>query len=146
VAVQEAREVDRSVRDAWIVRTAGFTCGRIAAMKDALRGGDASDPVRRAIRHYGIDPARLKDLAEMVLEALKTVETTVSAQAEDRDAAQRILSIVEEFGGKHGISLDDIVKKAARWGLTAAEVRNTVGILLSEDECYQPARGVIKRL
>jgi hypothetical protein len=146
VAVQEAREVDRSVRDAWVVRTAELTFARLVELKEALGGGDASDPVQRAIRHYRIDAARVKDLAEMVRDALKNVGATVSGPAEERDAAQRILSIVEEFGGKSGIPMDDIVKKAARWGLTAAEVRETVGILLSEDECYQPARGVIKRL
>lgn len=146
VAVREAREVDRNVRDAWILRTAEFTFGRIDEMKHALSGGEASESIQRALGHYRIDPARLKDLAEMVLDALKNVETTVSVPTEERDATRLILSIVEEFGGKSGIPLDDIVRKAARWGLTEAEVRETVGILLSEDECYQPARGVIKRL
>mgnify|MGYP001118789837 FL=1 len=53
---------------------------------------------------------------------------------------------MKEHGGKTGIPLDEIVKRAAGRGLTPQDVQAAVEALCRDDECYQPTRGTFRIL
>jgi DNA replicative helicase MCM subunit Mcm2 (Cdc46/Mcm family) len=59
---------------------------------------------------------------------------------------EKILTIIRESAGVKGIPLSDIVTQAGRSGIGEREVRETIRILIEEDECYQPAKEVFKPL
>ena len=146
VAVGDARGVERRVRDLWVVRTAALTCRRIQAMASALSSGTGPESLLQAIRHYGTGRASLQELARMAQESLKSVDLQITPPAPGPDPVQVVLGIVEEHGGKKGIPVGEIISIAAGSGISAEQARQAVETLLREDECYQPQKGVIRRL
>ncbi|MDI9633978.1 MAG: hypothetical protein QFX32_08005 [Methanolinea sp.] len=144
--VLDARVVDRYVRDAWVLRTAEDTLERIARLEESLRSG-GGDPVARAVADaYGRDPERLRSLLGAVRGALLKVERPRPAGAPSASPEEIVLSIMREHGGKTGISLEEIARRAAALGLSARDVAAAVETLCREDECYQPSKGVFKLL
>ena len=146
VRVIEMREVDRYVRDAWVLRTADLTMRRIEDLRTALDEGRRDARLDALVLHYHLDASRLRDLALMVKEAIKGVNAPQASSPEAGDPVALVLEIIREHGGKTGISLEEVTRKAAKHGLAASEVKRAVESLLLEDECYQPARGVLKVL
>lgn len=146
VRVREIREVDRFVRDAWVLRTADLTLRRIEDIYAALQREWNDARMEALITHYHLDVPRLRSIALLVKDAIRSVGSGESEVPKERDPASLILAIIREHGGKSGISLDEITKRAARHGMNAHEVGKAVEALLRDDECYQPARGVLKIL
>ncbi|MCU0631570.1 MAG: hypothetical protein MUC66_01175 [Methanolinea sp.] len=146
VRVREIREVDRYVRDSWVLRTAGLTFGRIEDLYAALNCERSDARIESMITHYHLDVPRLRDLALMVKEAIKGVNAAQPVNSQEKRPEETVLDIIREHGGKNGITLEEITRRAARQGLGPLEVGRAVESLLQDDECYQPARGVLKLL
>lgn len=144
--VIDARVVDRYVRDAWVLRTAEDTLGRLARLEETFRSG-CGDSVARAVADvYGTDLARLRVLLCAVREALRKVERPRPAETPSASPGEIVLSIMREHGGKTGISLEEIAKRAAPFGLSRRDVVAAIETLCREDECYQPSKGIFKIL
>jgi RPA family protein len=146
IELLELREVDRMIRDAWIVRTAELTCARLSLMKEAIRSGTGSDQFVRAISEFHISSPLIGTLAEMVCTALDQVADTSAAEGMNAGIKEKVLSIIRESAGKKGILIDELIELAGKSGIDETAVRKTVRTLLEEDECYQPARDVYKPL
>jgi len=146
IKVLDVRAVDRYTRDVWVLRTAETTLDRFAMVEEALRSGK-DDPLARAlVTTYGLDPARLRSLAGVAREAVAGVQTPSPPAQSEVDPASIVLAIMKEHGGKTGIPLDEIVKRAAGRGLTPQDVQAAVEALCRDDECYQPTRGTFRIL
>ena len=146
VRVRELRMVDRYARDAWVLRTADLTIRRIEKIAAAMRGGKGNSLAGIAAGDFCPDPAELRTLALMVREALKGVQVAMPAPAETGDPSAIVREIIRDQGGKTGITIEEVIRQAAKQGLSQKEVKMAVESLLQNDECYQPARGVLKFL
>ncbi|OPX67993.1 MAG: hypothetical protein A4E37_01099 [Methanoregulaceae archaeon PtaB.Bin056] len=146
IRVRELRMVDRYVRDAWVLRTADLTIRRIERLAAAIREGKGNSLAGAVAGHFRPDPSELRSLALMVREALKGVNAATPAPPGTGDPAAIIREIIRVHGGKTGISIEEVFRQAAKHGLSQNEVKTAVESLLQEDECYQPARGVLKLL
>jgi len=115
-------------------------------IEEALRSGK-DDPLARAlVTSYGLDHERLRSLAGVVKEAVAGVQTLIPPEQSEVDPASIVLAIMKEHVGKTGISIDEIVKRAAGRGLTPQDVQAAVEALCRDDECYQPTRGTFRIL
>ncbi|MCM2465732.1 hypothetical protein [Methanoculleus oceani] len=132
--------VDRTVRDLWVLATAGATLDRLDTLRD---GGD--ERAAAALRLYGITEEDLREMAGMVRMALASVRPDISpgdiAPLVGRDL---LLSALEEGGDARGIGFEDAVAAGVRSGLSARDARTALEELLAAGECYQPASGMIK--
>ena len=146
IELLEIMEVDRMVRDTWIVRTAELTCSRLSLMKEALRSGTGSNEFVHAASEFRIDSSAIGSLAEMVGKALDQVADASSPEGIHAGVREKVLSIIRESAGKKGVPLDELIGLAGISGIDESTVRLTVRTLLEEDECYQPAREVYKPL
>ena len=146
IELLEIKEVDRTVRDTWIVRTAELTCSRLSLMKEAVRSGTGSHEFVHALSEFQIGSSVIRSLAEMVGSALDQVADTSPPEGIHAAVREKVLSIIRESAGKKGMPLDELIGLAGTSGIDETTVRQTVRILLEEDECYQPAREVYKPL
>lgn len=146
VELLEIREVDRGIRDTWIIRTAETTLDRLSRMKETIGGGIKEGPFALAASEFGMNDPSLRDLAEMACQALGQVSPSGSRPAADPGVKEQILAIIRESAGKKGLALGELVDLAGRAGIEEAAAREAVKALLEEDECYQPAREVYKPL
>lgn len=146
IRVGGVREIDRQVRDTWVLRTADLTLKRLERIREEIisQRHDALTESLVALHH--IDIPRLMSMASLVKEALSVVDTGQTAKAGEWNPAAVILGIIREDGGKAGITMEEVARKAARHGMSSSEVEKVVLSLLQEDECYQPSRGVLKPL
>jgi len=146
IELLEIREVDRMVRDTWIVRTAELTCSRLALLKEALHSGRGSREYALAMKEFPIDSAHIGSLADMARKALAQVADTAPSEGMHAEAREKVLSIIRDSAGKKGLPLDELIGLAGTAGIDEKAVREAVRTLLEEDECYQPAREVYKPL
>lgn len=146
IELLEIREVDRTVRDTWIVRTAELTCSRLTLLKEALRSGTGSREFVLAIEEFQIDNALIGPLADMACRALAQVGAPSPPEELHAETREKVLSIIRESAGKKGLPLDELIGLAGTSGIDEKAVRQAVRALLEEDECYQPAREVYKPL
>jgi RPA family protein len=146
IEIIEIREIDRMIRDLWIVRTAELTFERLSLMKEAIGSGTGSDTSVRAISEFQITQSDLGSLAEMACKALEHVVGAPKKGAIDDRIKGKVLSIIRESVGKKGMPLEELIGLAGKSGIDETAVRQSVRTLLEEDECYQPAREVYKPL
>ena len=146
IELLEIKEVDRTVRDTWIVRTAELTCSRLSLMKEAVRSGTGSHEFVHALSEFQIGSSVIGSLAEMACRALDQVADTSPPEGIPAGIREKVLSIIRESAGKKGMPLDELIGLAGKSGIDETAVRQSVRTLLEEDECYQPAREVYKPL
>lgn len=146
VQVMEIRQADRYTRDAWVLQTADLTIRRIEEIAAALSAGKHDLRIDALVSHYRTDIHQLGSLARMVREALRDLECRRPDTPKENDPAVLVLGIIREHGAKSGITMDEVVRKAAAFGLCHDEVKDAVNVLLRDDECYQPSRGILKPL
>jgi len=146
----DIRVTDRSVRDTWIIRTAEITLDRLARMKSAMecRSGDntISNELREAIRHYHPDYAQLHEIEVMVRDALAKAGPVKGGEIKAPDPREAIVELIRTGSGPKGIVLAELVRSAVNRGIREDQVLATVRQLVAEDECYQPAAGMVKLL
>ena len=144
VDAEAVNVVDRTVRDIWVLMTAGATLDRLETLRAALAGG-GDDRTGTAVRFYGATGERIREMAGMVRTALASVRPGI-AVGEIAPLAGRdlLLAALEGGGGARGIGIEDAVAAGVRSGLSAREAQRALEELLAAGECYQPASGMIK--
>lgn len=146
IRVRGVREIDRRVRDAWVLRTADLTLQRLERIREAFLSQRLDALTESLVAIHHTDIPCLKSMALRVKEAIRVVDREEIPVAEEWDPAAAILGIIREHGGRAGITMEEVTRKASRYGMNASEVEKVVLSLLQEDECYQPSRGVFKAL
>jgi len=144
--LHEIREVDRAVRNLWIIRTAEITAERLILLREALQSGSGNEEITAAITAYQVTEADISTLAGMACTALGQVDGIALAGESDPAVKETVLALIRESAGKKGIPLEELISLAAGSGIDETTVRKAVRVLLEEDECYQPARDVLKPL
>jgi len=146
VRPDSVRNVNRQVRDQWVLCTAQSTLGRLYLMNEALRGACTDERILAAFHHYSITKSRLRELAAMVEEAVNTVQTVegnLPVQQEDRT---RVMDLIRADSGPKGISVDKLLAQAAACGISRESALSIIESLIIDDECYQPLKGFVKPL
>lgn len=140
------REVDRAVRDTWIITTARLTLERIVTLGAALDEGCVAAGLTDVYAHYQCSKDMLREMAGTVSRALDGVQTVEESGDAVPDNFSVLLEVIRANSGPKGISLRDLAPIASVKGIDEAEMTRLVRQLLEEDECYQPSAGVIRLL
>jgi RPA family protein len=142
----DIRVVDKTVRDSWVIRTAEITIARLELLENALSEGTEDQDLTLAIRHYHTDREQVREFCRMVEEALTKVGRVDGGAIKTPDPREIILELIKTNSGPRGITITDLVPLAARMGVRDGQVIAIVKQLVEEDECYQPAAGLVKLL
>jgi hypothetical protein len=146
VRPDSVRNVNRQVRDQWVLSTAQSTLGRLFLMNQALQGRCSDDRVLAVFHHYSITKIRLRELATMIEEAVSTVQTIESELPVQQDVRTRVTDLIHAGSGPKGISVDEIITQAAACGIPRESALAIIESLIIDDECYQPLKGFVKPL
>lgn len=138
--------VDRQVRDQWVLATAKSTLERLFLMNIALQGTCTDEQILTAVHHYTITKTRLRDLATMVEGAVQTVRPPGPEAPAQPDIRILVLDLIKAESGPQGISVEEIINKAAMRGILQEAVLAAIESLILDDECYQPRKGYVKPL
>lgn len=142
----DLREVDRTTRDTWIIRTSELTTDRLSLITEAIESGKGNPEVLCAVAQFHASTASVGMLAKMVSRGLEQVAVRSLPGGEGAEIRERVLSIIRDSAGKSGLPLDQLIMLGGNAGIPEKMVRDAVRLLLEEDECYQPARDVYKPL
>jgi len=146
VRPESVQVVDRTVRDIWVLRTADMTLERLERLAKAMRGQPTDPQSRTVIGHYRTTPETVQEFVRMVESALSSVRTPVPSVQSSVDPHELVLAIIREHQGASGISVQDVIEDAALQGVSADTATGVIKDLISQDECYQPQKGVLKLL
>jgi hypothetical protein len=146
VRISAVREVDRMVRDTWVITTARLTFERLRTLDAMMNASRISAGFSDVCTHYRCSKEKLVQMARTVGEALAGVQTVQDVGEEIPDHASVLLDLIRANSGPKGISLSDLAPLASAKGIGVAEMTRLVRLLLEEDECYQPSAGVIRLL
>jgi uncharacterized protein len=146
LALVSIRIVDRVIRDTWVIRTAEITLSRIAALQDAIRNGPKDPEISGLIRHYNLDDTRIGVYIGSVEDAVSKVKAVPGGPITARASDEVILELIRSGSSPKGIEVKDLISLAAARGIPADTVLSVLRKLVEEDECYQPAAGVVKLL
>ncbi|OPY37675.1 MAG: hypothetical protein A4E35_01104 [Methanoregula sp. PtaU1.Bin051] len=139
--------VDRTVRDTWVLQTAGITLRRIRALISVLNGQDDDADLKAVIDYYHTSEAGLLELVAMVESALSGVRSAPAGDTEPvQDVRAIIIQIIRDMQGSRGVAVDDVVAQAGLYGIDNGRAQETVRELIREDECYQPQKGTVRLL
>ncbi len=139
--------VDRTTRDAWVIRTAEITLNRLEVVCDVLHGIASDERIETAVRHYGTTDSNLRDLTLMLRTALGTVPEVVGGGEITPVSAQGVmLEVIRDHGGQEGAALDDVVRAGVGRGLSAPDASDAVEALLAGGVCYSPRPGMIREV
>ena len=137
-------QVDRAVRDRWLVRTADRTAARLEALRARLRG-EGDDPLAdEAIAVYAVTQAMIEELGAMATRALEVLPAADMADRSPGVDLAAVLLARLEAGGRDGVPMDDLVALGAKEGFSKVEVEEALACLLEEGDCYMPRRGLIR--
>ena len=121
VRPDSVQNVNRQVRDQWVLSTAQSTLGRLFLMNQALQGACTDERVLAAFHHYSITKFRLRELAAMVEGAVNTVQTVEGELPVQQDVRTRVMDLIRAGSGPKGISVDEIIN-------TGSSMRNIPGV------------------
>ena len=138
--------VDRQVRDQWVLATAKSTLDRLHQVNLALQGGCSDERILAAVRHYSMTKTRLRDLAQIVEGAVRTVRPPGTESSRKPDARSLVLDFITLENGPQGSAIEEIIAMAATRAVTQEDVLAAIELLIIDDECYQPRKGFIKLL
>jgi uncharacterized protein len=146
----DIRTADRTIRDTWIIRTAELTLERLCLMKSVLEdtGGEMTVPgdLRQAIHHYNSEMGQVIELETMVRDALTKAGPVRGGAIKAPVPREVILDLIRTGSGLKGIALTDLIPLAMKMGIRDDQVLAVVRQLVLEEECYQPAAGIVKLL
>jgi len=145
VRPESLQQVDRPVRDQWVLRTARDTIFRLTAARDSLAGKPAEDRLAAALRHYALTPEKLDTLAAMAEAAVMSVKPA-DEPADQPDPTALIVEILKANKGPRGMAVQEIIDTLAIQGVFQDAVLKAIETLIVEDECYQPQKGFIRLL
>jgi RPA family protein len=142
IAAEAITVVDRTARDLWTQKTAGVTLDRLETLERGL-SGDGDERIRAAIGLYGTTDEDIRDMAEMIWMALKSLRPEIAS----RDVTPLIgREILLAALGSEGIPESDAIARGVRSGLSAREARRALEELIATGECYQPTPDTVKLL
>ncbi|HIH02899.1 MAG TPA: hypothetical protein HA263_03285 [Methanoregulaceae archaeon] len=136
-------QVDRAVRDRWLVRVADRTAARLESLAARLRGEGDDILADEAVAAYRVTPATVEELRAMAERALGLVPAADSVRAEGVDLPALLLERVQA-AGRDGVEQAELVALGAGKGCAKVEVEEALAGLLEEGECYMPRRGLIR--
>jgi RPA family protein len=146
VRPDNVQNVNRQVRDQWVLSTAQSTLKRLLLMNQALQGTLTDDRTLAAFHHYSVTKSRLRELAAMVEAAVNTVHTVESDLPVQQDVRTQVMDLIRSGSGPKGISVDEIITQAAACGIFRESALAIIESLIIDDECYQPQKGFVKPL
>ncbi|HVP96712.1 hypothetical protein [Methanoregula sp.] len=147
VRVEHVHMVDKNVRNRWIVATADMTMTRLDRLLTVLEGRMADERAETVIRHYGTSREKLRAMTGMIGSALAGVPREPGpAPASAPDICGAIMEIIRAGSGLKGVSVQDVIEKAALLGHSQAAVLSAIETLVTNDDCYQPQKGYVKPL
>ncbi len=133
-------QVDRAVRDRWLVRAADRTAARLESLAARLRG-EGDDPLAdEAVAAYSVTPATVEELRAMADRALALVPERTAGVDLPALLLERI-----DAAGRDGVEQAELVALGAGKGCAKVEVEEALASLLGDGECYMPRRGLIRR-
>jgi RPA family protein len=112
VRPDSVQNVNRQVRDQWVLSTAQSTLGRLFLMNQALQGTYTDDRILAAFYHYSITKPRIRELAAMVEGAVNTVHTVESELPVQPEVRTLVMDLIRAGSGPRGISVEQILNEA----------------------------------
>lgn len=146
VRPESVLDVNRQVRDQWVLATAQSTLERLVLINRALEGTCTDDRILNAFHHYSITKTRLRELAALIETAVNAVGSREYETPKEPDVRTLVMDLILGSNGPQGISVDDIISQAAKSGASREAVLAAIESLIIEDECYQPLKGFVKPL
>jgi len=137
---------DRGTRDQWVLATTESTICRLERLLEALCGRSTDENVLAVVRHYGLTRAMLGEMAAMVDRAVQSVRPTGTIPTVGNDVRDVVIEILRAESGSRGVSVQNVIERAASQGLAQETVLAAIGELVQNDDCYQPQKGYIKLL
>jgi RPA family protein len=170
--IERLIEVSRKERDNWIIETADHTMARIEAFYQLFVDSSAFSPLKslsppkegkdftawmditRSKNHYHTSLKQLRVLAQTAANALEQVKPAELEDInEDEHAGQTeenltdtVLTLIKEQADSRGVEVAFLTQLAKKQGITESSLIETIKILISEDEIYQPSPGFVKML
>jgi len=157
---EEINLTSMDVRDRWVLNTAERSMERINAMRltlssglegDELRvhlgenvGEGLADGVMRALAHYPITEEYLDRLAEVVVDAVKSILPEVEKPSQE--LKEIVFGLLEKLDLGDGVSYSDVIDAALGSGLSETMIEDAVRELMGEGRCYEPKIGVLKKV
>ncbi len=138
------KNISRQIRDMWTIRTAITSLKRIKELDIVISGKNSIIGKSDFITHYSIKQKDLLMYLQMTKKALQSVKEI--RIIEKIDPKKFLLSIISEKGGKKGVELKELLDLARIEGINEDEVLSNIGFLITEDEIYQPQKGLLKIL
>lgn len=156
---EETNLASMDVRDRWVLNTAERSMERINAMRLALSSGLEGDELRvhlgenvgeglvdgvmRALAHYPITEGYLDRLAEVVVDAMKSILSKEKPVPEPKEI---VFGLLEKLDLGEGVSYSDVIDAALGSGLSETMIEDAVRELMGEGRCYEPKIGVLKKV
>lgn len=139
--------IDRATRDQIYLSTAEYTLHRIGQMRLAIKGGEADEKIKRALRHYATTAKDLQELLEMVERVVLGIRPLAPAPAEvAADVIAEVRGLVETAPGPQGIAVEEVIAVLEGKGIRKESVLAALESLIVDDECYQPRKGYVRLL
>ena len=138
---------DKAGRNRWVVATADRAVARLEGLLSALDGMPGDDRAARVIRHYDLNREKIREMAAQVGTALAGIPAAPeSPPATGEDISAAVMEIIRAESGPRGVSVEDVIAKAAECGHTPAAVLAAIATLVTNDDCYQPQKGYVRPL
>jgi len=135
------RIVTRETRDAWVIRTAVATVGRLEMLAAALAGSDAPETATASLREYRLGTPDLAELGLMVQAALESIRPVSIPIAAPPDPVDAVREAMAARGPKALVALEEILADGAARGLDREAVLSALSALMEEGDCYMPRKG-----
>lgn len=168
VMPESIKEVDKKIRNYWILDTCKHMMKRIDAMKEAQKmdppnvnelvalgfGKNLSEGIVMAAKHYGvIDIERYENTLMDLLANLaseKEIEDNVlpieGTGEIDKDLEDEILELIEKFGTEKGASWEEIMEEETKKGKSKGAVEEAINSLMDQGVIYEPLLGYLKKI
>ena len=146
VRPDHVQQVDRRIRDAWVLETAEKTIARLEALLCAIEGTSIDERACAVIRHYALTKDRLRAHLTMVECAVQGVQPVESGPVTPIDPRELVLEMMREEISPRGITVQEIIDRAGTRGIMAEATLAAIEALIVEDECYQPQKGYVRLL
>lgn len=167
VMPESIKEVNKKIRNYWILDTCRHMMRRIDAMKEAMKmtspntdelvklgyGRNLAEGVVKAVKHYELVDIEMYEntlhdlLANLASE--KEIEDNVlpieTAQI-DKDLENEILELIEKFETEKGASWEAIMEEAGKKGKSKGEIEEAINSLMDKGIIYEPVLGYLKKI
>jgi hypothetical protein len=141
------QEIDKSIRNRWIIATADMMLNRLELLLAALEVRSGETRVERVIQHYGLTREQLRIMVAMIECALAGIPSTTGASAAaETDISTVVMEIICTKSGPRGVAVQDVIDEVSSQGYSQAAVLAAIETLVTNDDCYQPQKGFIKPL